>query len=604
MRTWFGKYGALMGLLLMGLALRIYVPGGMVLVGDDLSALLRTHYASWQEFVEGGIKTDVHPPGIQVFLFFWNRIFIDQAWWIKLPFIALSVLNVYLTWLLGRRLNLKKSAYLAALCMSALQFPVFYGQLARMYAPGTTVILGLSLIYVTSQNAIKISKKRFLLHGILLALAVYIHHLAALSAGIIWLTGILKLRPSLRREWAGAALLGFLLFLPALPLWINQFKLGGVGGEQGWLGAPKPDFFIDFFAYLFHYFIPLYLLAGLLFILALRRNAWFIGLLWFILPAATAFLYSVFRNPVLQFSSMHFSIPFFLLFLSSGIDRLPGRWPNFIIGCFLILVPGTLLAVRRHPYMQSKEPFKGIPIWMKHNDNAAAYFLCDIAPERWTWYVKEKMQGRLVLAPELENPEQLPNFDSVSGLHRVILGQVRETNPDVWAAIKFQFPIIRRRIDFTGGMIWDFNRSEIGKQSHLRPHFKTNWRFKGNKKGVFFGRVQMNLDNTIQHESDWLYQEVKMLLQDGNPPRWVTELRNGNERILWRSVLPIRQRGDTLWYASAIPLHDMERRSGFGKWQSYAWAKDSAKIDFLEVNVECWPGNRIMDAPFKKTDWK
>jgi len=97
---------------------------------------------------------------------------------------------------------------------------------------------------------------------------------------------------------------------------------------------------------------------------------------------------------------------------------------------------------------------------------------------------------------------------------------------------------------------------------------------------------------------------VKMLLKDGNPPRWVTEIRNGQEHILWRSVLPIRQRGDTLWYASAIPMHDIERRSGFGKWQSYAWAKDSAKIDFLEVKVECWPGNRIMDAPFKKTDWK
>lgn len=79
MRRWFAMYGALIALLGLGLVLRVYVPGGMVLVGDDLSALLRTHYGSWNELVEKGLKTDVHPPGIQVFLYFWNRVFTDQT---------------------------------------------------------------------------------------------------------------------------------------------------------------------------------------------------------------------------------------------------------------------------------------------------------------------------------------------------------------------------------------------------------------------------------------------------------------------------------------------------------------------------------------------
>lgn len=604
MRRWFGKYGALLALLLLGLALRIYVPGGMVLLGDDLSALLRTHYASWNEFAIGGLKTDVHPPGIQVFLFFWNRIFVDQAWWIKLPFIALSVLNIYLTWVLGRRLKLGISAYLAALFMSALQFPVFYGQLARMYAPGTSVILGLSLIYVEGLNTSETSKKRVLLHGILLALAAYIHHLAALNAAIIWLTGILKIKPPLRREWIGAAFLGFVLFLPALPLWIEQFKLGGVGGSQGWLGTPKLDFFLVFFAYLFHYFTPLFLLAGLLFIIAIGRKAWYIGLFWFILPAGIAFLYSTFRNPVLQFSTMHFSLPFFLLFLSSGLDKLPSQWAKLTLGCFLILVPGSLLVVRQHPYIQSMEPFKGIPNWMKKNDSSSTYFLCDIAPERWTWYVKENLKGRLALATELEDVQQLPNFDSIPELHRVVLGQVRETNPDVWAAVKFQFPKIGRRIDFTGGMIWEFNRIENRKQTQLKPLFQNKLRFEGEQSGEFFGKIEIHLDSVIRHESDWLYHEVKMQLLDGDPPEWVTEIRHDTERILWRSVQPIRQREDTIWYAAAIPMHDLDSRDGFGNWQSYAWAKGSAKIKSLEIKVECWEGNRIMDAPFKKIDWR
>jgi len=603
MRRWFTVYGTLLALLGLGLALRMYVPGGMVLVGDDLSALLRTHYDSWNELVEKGLKTDVHPPGIQVFLFFWNRIFTDQAWWIKLPFIGLSLLNVFLTWLLGRRLGMQQSANLAALFMAALQFPVFYGQLARMYAPGTTVILGLSLVYLQGKNKAGFSWKRLVLQGILLALAAYIHHLAALSALLVWLSGFLSFRRPLRLEWLGAASLGLLLFLPAMPLWLEQVRLGGVGGEQGWLGKPEPDFFLAFLAYLFHYYIPLYLSAGLLFVLALRKQAWFTGLLWFVVPALIAYAYSLLRNPVLQFSTLHFSLPFFLLFLSSGIDRLPKLWSSATLCFMLILVTGSLLGIRRHPYMQSKEPFRGIPLWMAEHNTPNTWYFCDVAPERWQWYVHAPLKGPLQLAPSLNLTDSLPEFESWPTIQRAVLGQVRETNPDVWAALKFHFPAIQQRVDYTGGMIWEFSKEKSNRPSSLKPYFKGNWRFDEGKKRVFFNGLKINLDSLIRHESDWIYQQVKLICPMGVPPRWVTEIRRGEERVMWRSVLPIRQNGDTVWYASAVLMQDIDKTGKFGAWQSYGWAPDSADVKSLEISLECWPGNKIMDAPFKKVDW-
>ena len=601
MRQWFATNGAIIALLLLGLTLRMYVPGGMVLVGDDLSALLRTHYGTWNEFVEKGLKTDVHPPGIQVFLYFWNRIFTDQAWWIKLPFIGFSLLNVFLTRLLGRRLGMGSSAYLAALLMAALQFPVFYGQLARMYAPGCSVVLGLSLIYLQGKNALRFSWKRMLLQGVLLALAAYIHHLAALSAVVVWLTGLLKFRRPLTWEWLGAAFIGLLLFLPAMPLWLEQVKLGGVGGEQGWLGRPKPDFFLGFLCYLFHYFVPLYLAAALLFALALQRRAWYTGLLWFAIPALIAFAYSLLRNPVLQFSTLHFALPFFLLFLSSGIDRLPKGWSSATIAIMLVLVTGSLLGIRRHPYVQSKEPFKGIPLWMVKNDHSTKWLLCDIAPERWKWYVHHPLKGALKLAPSLNHPKDLPNFDSLPKAQGLILGQVRESNPDVWAAVKFHFPTVKQRIDFTGGMIWEFKKEERGRS--IKPYFKRKWNIKSSEKRVFFDGIKMTLDSVIVHESDWIYQEVKMVTPTKKPPRWVSEIRRGAEAALWRSALPLKQNGDTLWYAAAIMLQDMDKSGKFGEWMGYVWAPDSAIVISLEISLECWSGNKIMDAPFKKVEW-
>ena len=601
MRRWFAMYGALIALLGLGLVLRVYVPGGMVLVGDDLSALLRTHYGSWNELVEKGLKTDVHPPGIQVFLYFWNRVFTDQAWWVKLPFVGLSLLNVFLTWLLGRRLGMGRAADLAALFMSALQFPVFYGQLARMYAPGSSVLLGLSLVYLKGKSAAAFSWKRMVLQGILLAFAAYIHHLAALAAGIVWLTGFLTFRRALRWEWLGAAFLGLLLFLPAMPLWLEQVRLGGVGGEQGWLGKPRPDFFLTFLAYLFHYYVPLYLSAGLLFVLALRKQAWFTGLIWFVVPAFIAFAYSVLRNPVLQFSTLHFSLPFFLLFLSSGIDRLPKLWSAGALAFMLILVVGSLLGIRRHPYMQSKEPFKGIPLWMAEHNKPRTYYFCDVAPERWQWYVHGPLKGPLQLAPSLNHPDSLPDFESQPNMQGAVLGQVRETNPDVWAALKFHFPEVQQRVDFTGGMIWEFKKEKSNRL--VQPYFKGRWNFEIGEKRVFFEGVKIKLDSLIGHESDWLYQEVKLIAARGNPPRWVSEIRRGEERVMWRSAMPLKQRGDTLWYASAVLLQDIDNMGRFGEWMGYAWAPDSAQVESLEISVECWPGNRIMDAPFKKVDW-
>jgi len=601
MRRWIARYGVLMALLLLGLLIRIYVPGGMVLVGDDLSALLRTHYSHWNELVEKGLKTDVHPPGIQVFLYFWNQVFTDQAWWIKLPFLGFSMLNVYLTWLLGRRLGMHRAAYLAALFMSALQFPVFYGQVARMYAPGTSVLLGLSLIHLQGKNAGGFSLKRVFWQGILLALAAYIHHLAALCASMVWVTGFIRFRPPLRREWLSAALLGAVLFLPALPLWLEQVKVGGVGGEQGWLGPPQPDFFVHFLRYLFHYFIPLYLAAGLLFVLALRRQAWFTGLVWFMAPALVAYVYSLLRNPVLQFSTLHFALPFFLLFLSSGLDRLPKPWPAATLAGMTLLVTGSLLGIRRHPYMQSKEPFKGIPLWMAEHDHPRIWFLCDVAPERWKWYIHHPLQGPLVLAPRLNHPDSLPDFNALPAAEGVMLGQVRETNPDVWATIKFHFPQVKQRVDFTGGMVWEFRKQKSTQD--IEPYFKGKWNFKSEGKKVFFEGIKVGLDSIIQHETDWLYQEVKVRIRKGRPPRWVHEIRRGDQRVMWRSVLPLKIKGDTLWYAGAVLLQDIDQTGRFGEWMGYGWAPDSAEVETVEISLECWPGNRIMDAPFKDVDW-
>ena len=63
-------------ILIVGAVLRFYNFYGWSLTNDELSALNRLRFSSFMEVMEQGVKlNDMHPPGVQAFLYIWTTLF-------------------------------------------------------------------------------------------------------------------------------------------------------------------------------------------------------------------------------------------------------------------------------------------------------------------------------------------------------------------------------------------------------------------------------------------------------------------------------------------------------------------------------------------------
>ena len=81
---------------------------------DELSALMRLRYDTFSELVSKGFYVDGHPGGIQVFLWFWVRLFGESEAAARLPFVLAGILSVYLVYRIGKYLFGSVSGLFAA----------------------------------------------------------------------------------------------------------------------------------------------------------------------------------------------------------------------------------------------------------------------------------------------------------------------------------------------------------------------------------------------------------------------------------------------------------------------------------------------------------
>jgi hypothetical protein len=109
---------------------------GFSLSNDELSALVRVQFNTFRELVDNGFFVDGHPGGIQVFLFYWVKLFGESEASLRFPFVIMGVAAVWFSWLTAKLWFGKTSALFVAACMALLQFPILYSQIARPYGSG------------------------------------------------------------------------------------------------------------------------------------------------------------------------------------------------------------------------------------------------------------------------------------------------------------------------------------------------------------------------------------------------------------------------------------------------------------------------------------
>ena len=344
--------------------LRLWQLNNVPFMHDEFSALGRTCYDNFHDLIREGVMLgDSHPAGTHVLVYILVQIFGWNAFWLKLPFALMGIASVYLVYIIGNQWFNKNVGLVSAAFVSVSELFLFYSQLARPYSPGLFFIL----LFVYFWNRILFVRRR-ISFGICLGfalsafLAAEMQMFSMAQAGLIALTGLFFLKnvdKQRRKAYLWSCVAAVVLYLPTLPIFYYQlFVYGSIGG---WLGKPAASFFTDFLKYSLNYsnlFIFTMLIVALLpLILGNRkrdkRYAIRIScLVWFVVPMALAWIYSILKEPILQYSTLIFSYPFLIICAFSFFnERISQKLMTVVVG-FILLIGVTSLVIDRQYFNQ------------------------------------------------------------------------------------------------------------------------------------------------------------------------------------------------------------------------------------------------------------
>lgn len=137
MKRFFIDNTLLILILCVGFAMRFYHFSEWSLTNDELSALSRLQFDNLSSVIEKGVRLDdMHPMGVQVFLWYWTKFFGITPFAVRLPFVILGCLSLGLFYLIAKDWVGTNRALIALSIFACSQFPILYSQLARPYAPG------------------------------------------------------------------------------------------------------------------------------------------------------------------------------------------------------------------------------------------------------------------------------------------------------------------------------------------------------------------------------------------------------------------------------------------------------------------------------------
>lgn len=379
----------LLSIIGLGIFLRLYGIWNFTFMHDELSVISRLHFSTFSELIEKGVVVDGHPAGIQVFLWLWIKIFGISEPSLRLPFILMGIACIPLMYVLAKKWFNPAAALFAAGIVAVSQYTIVYSLIARPYIAGLFFVLLLLIVWTRMVFEKDFRWKNLVLFGVLAAACAYTHQFSMLTAFLIGIVGLFFVKKQTFGKYLLACFVAIVLYAPHIPILLHQIGMGGIGGPDGWLAPPKPRFTLYYIEYLFHFSWIAAAITAIALILSSKinkeqwnKNKIKIGtaLLLFAAPFTIGYLYSLYVNPILQYSVLIFSFPFLLLAIVSFIDSTVNR--KKIVFLFLLLAAMTcsLVINRQHYKMLSlqwyeKSVSKTIEMIQKHGNNNVDCFL-------------------------------------------------------------------------------------------------------------------------------------------------------------------------------------------------------------------------------------
>ncbi len=350
---------------------------------DELSALFRTQFDSFESLIEKAVRPDGHPALVQTFLYYWAPLVEYQEFWVKLPSVLLGLGSISLVYFGLYQIKPKSGMrFIAPSIMAASELFVYHHQVARPYAFGAFFVAWAGYSYLKWFYGERY--KRYLIQFTIAAsLAAYTHYLALLSVLIIGFSALIRDRKK-PKPWLFTGLIVLLLFSPHLGIFWDQLQMAGVGQ---WLGKPSADWFLRYFFYKLNFTPQNLFLSGLILFIVLYeglRSPFREGPLWLVSCFLIAFFYSILRNPVLQYSSLLFLAPFLFIFRPIKSEA---NWKWIAMSLFIMLGLGLSLVFNRKYYQEAQiSPAKEAARFRGENDSLNLYF--HWSPEKWDFYRK------------------------------------------------------------------------------------------------------------------------------------------------------------------------------------------------------------------------
>lgn len=568
--------------LLAGAVLRLFDYASWSLSNDELSALTRLDFPVFSEMIEKGVRSnDMHPMGVQSFLWFWTGLFGITVEAVRFPFVIAGIASVFLLYQAGSLVFGKAPALMAATMLSLLHFPVLYSQLARPYSPGLFFSLltfyGWARIFFRDKEWSWMSAMIFIVGGVG---CMYSHYFSFLLAGVIGLAGIFLLKKYQVVNYMISGILMFIAYIPNFSVFISQVSIGGLGGPEGWLGKPSSDAIWKYLVYGMNNSLSLilfiFVFSACCIFFFRPRPVWTrshsLMLLLFLVPVLVAYFYSVYFNPVFQFSVLLFNYPFLLLLLSSWF--IPMRWklkswlPYGLLVFVLVFsyskaysffrekqfAPIGLVAQKIKQYNQKYSAIRNpaLTINVIHPNYIRYYTGKGIDSLRFYQYICNR--------PEMYNDlQQIVDSTKASVF---IHGWANNYHaPETELIIQSKFPYILERDTFFNAGVLVYSRDSVANivmedfrfteandfedlrwenQQYCRTDsiaFKGSWCMRIEPEHLYSPGIKKNAAQTGFRKNAVFYIACKMMHEKPfKEAKCVVAVERGDEKILWRGI--------------------------------------------------------------------
>jgi len=293
-----------------------------------------------EEIVRNFSIGDFHPPIFYWFLDLWTKTFGSNVVILRFSSVLFSLITIYFSYLIGKKIKNKKNGILAALFLTINPLFIYYSQELRMYSMATMWLI-IGFYYFVKIKSKKYLKRDLVIFNLMMGLAFGTFY------GSIFLIASFAIYFLIKKEWKLFWLTNIgtgLAIIILTPLLLTQIKNSQIMLEQvtNWalvlgkvnlknllliplkFGVGKISFYPKIWYYLIGGIWSLIILG--LILKNKKESNWL--KIFLVLPIVLAILFSI-KSPLLQYFRFLYLVPIMCLVLAINCEK---KWQKILVG--------------------------------------------------------------------------------------------------------------------------------------------------------------------------------------------------------------------------------------------------------------------------------